>query len=182
MQLESTRSLGTTHARHAAHATPARTALTVRAADAADIPAIVRLVNRAYAVEEFFIRGPRTDEAEIAALMTKGSFLVLDHEDSDGELAASVYVKSEGTRGYFGLLAVDDTQQGAGLGRRLVSIAEALCAARGCVAMDLQVVNLRTELRPWYRSLGYQEHGIAPFPDVEVKQPCHFVLMTKPLG
>jgi ribosomal protein S18 acetylase RimI-like enzyme len=160
---------------------PARSiALTVRAANADDIGAITRLVNRCYAVAEFFIPGPRTSEAEVEALLASGSFLVLDHQNGDGELAASVFVRSDGPRGYFGLLAVDASLTGAGLGRRMVSIAEALCAARGCTAMDLQVVNLRTDLRPWYRRLGYEEHGTAPFSDV-ARDDYHFVLMTKPL-
>jgi hypothetical protein len=49
--------------------------------------------------------------------------------------------------------------------------------------MDLSVVNLRTELLPWYRRLGYETCGTEPFPDPgKLKQPAHFVLMTRHLG
>jgi ribosomal protein S18 acetylase RimI-like enzyme len=156
--------------------------LTVRRAVAADIAAITRLVNRAYRVEEFFVDGDRTDEAEIATLFRDGIFLVLDR--NDGELGASVYVETAAPRGYVGLLSVDPALQGIGLGRRLIGVAEALCTAVGCTAVDLQVVNLRAELPPWYRSLGYRECGTKPFPspsDRALKKPCHFIQMTKSL-
>jgi hypothetical protein len=48
--------------------------------------------------------------------------------------------------------------------------------------MDLNVVNLREELPPFYRKRGYAEQGTAPFPgDAPTKLPCHFVRMSKPL-
>jgi hypothetical protein len=48
--------------------------------------------------------------------------------------------------------------------------------------MDLQIVNLREELPAFYRKLGYEETGTAPFPtDVVTKLPCQFVKMSKVL-
>lgn len=153
---------------------------TVRRAVDTDIPAITELVNLAYQVEGFFVDGSRTEASRIRAMMDEGTFLVLDR--TSGGLAASIYVKTDGPRGYFGLLSVAPDCQGTGLGRRLVAVAEALSEADGCATMDLQVVNLRTELPPWYRSLGYTECGTQPFPDTPPpKLPCHFILMSKPL-
>ena len=44
------------------------------------------------------------------------------------------------------------------------------------------IVNLRTELTPFYQRRGYVETGTQPFPsDVQTKQPCHFITMAKPL-
>ena len=171
--------------------TSTRLVATVRRAVDSDIPEIVKLINRAYEVEGFFVNGVRTDASSIRRMMAEGTFLVLDAVDRTGEcggdhttrgLAASIYVKTEGSRGYFGLLSVGPAFQSSGLGRRLVAVAEALCEAEGCESMDLQVVNLRTELPPWYRSLGYTEYGTEPFPDSPPpKLPCHFILMTKSL-
>jgi hypothetical protein len=49
--------------------------------------------------------------------------------------------------------------------------------------MEMLIVNLRTELPPFYRRLGYAESGTAPFPDNgRAKQPCHFIRMSKPLA
>ncbi len=155
--------------------------LTLRRADDDEAAAIADLVNRAYQVEEFFVEGNRTTVDEIRELQEGGYFLVLDYVD--GGLAASVYVQVDGDRGYFGMLSVDPDLQGSGLGRRLIGVAEALAEAAGCRAMDLQVVNLRRELPPWYRSLGYRDCGTAPFPvEADPKQPCHFIRMTKTLG
>jgi ribosomal protein S18 acetylase RimI-like enzyme len=153
---------------------------TVRQAGPDDAGAVADLVNLAYRVEAFFVRGPRTTAAEVARLMEQGCFLVLD--GGDGHLAAAVYVEVGPERGYFGMLSVAPDMQGAGLGRRLVAVAEAMCEAQGCQSMELQVVNLRTELPPWYRSLGYREAGTTPFDDPALKRPAHFIRMTKQLS
>lgn len=158
---------------------------TVRHATHADVPAITRLINRAYQVEQFFVDGDRTTERDVRSMQEDGVFLVLGAaQGSDTELAGSIYVRidHQQRRGYFGLLSVAPQLQGHGVGRRLVGVAEALCQAEGCQAMDLLVVNLRSELPPWYRSLGYEENGTAPFPaDPPPKQDCHFIRMTKEL-
>jgi GNAT superfamily N-acetyltransferase len=151
----------------------------VRRATAQDVPALVALINRAYEVERFFVDGDRTGADEVHGLRAHGDFLVLDRP-GDG-LAASVHVSSQGGRGHFGMLSVAPDLQGLGLGRRLVTVAEALCTAQGCVAMDIEVVALLPALHAWYRSLGYREHGTAPFP-VPSRLPCHYVLMSKPLA
>ena len=73
--------------------------------------------------------------------------------------------------------------QHRGLGRRLVDEAENYARACGCRAMDLRIVNLRAELPPFYRRLGYIETGTEPFPaEIKSKLPCHFVVMSKPLA
>lgn len=151
----------------------------LRHADVTDAAAIAALVNQAYQVEKLFVIGERTDEDEVRQLRARGHFLVLDR--TDGGLGACIYVTVAEQRGYFGMLAVAPDMQGRGLGRRLVTAAEALCKAAGCTVMDLQVVNLRAELPPWYRRLGYREHGTQPFTNSNVRMPCHFILMSKAL-
>ncbi len=151
-----------------------------RAAGAADVGDLARLINRAYEIEAAFFDGERTSERELNELDARGDFVVLDRVGPG--LAAAVYIRVDGRRGYLGLLSVAPDLQGLGLGRRLVALAEALCAARGCTAMDLQIINLREELGPWYRSLGYHDVGTAPYEHRDTKQPCHFVKMSKALA
>lgn len=67
-------------------------------------------------------------------------------------------------RGYFGLLAVDPARQRSGAGARLIAAAEEYCRSAGRHFMDLTLVNLRTELPPYYRRFGYVENGTLPFP------------------
>jgi len=151
----------------------------LRVATAADIPAIVRITNAAYAIEKFFVAVDRTDADAVQRLMAKGTFLVVD--DAHGEIAGSVYVEVRGARGYFGLLSVDPARQGTGLGRTLVNAAEAHVRAAGAGAMDIRVVNLRAELPPFYRKLGYVEFGEDHEPIPQATRPCHYLLMTKTL-
>ena len=54
-------------------------------------------------------------------------------------------------------------------------------AAGGCGAMDIRVVNLRTELPPFYRRLGYAEAGTEPVEEPRALQPFHFIVMSKVL-
>jgi N-acetylglutamate synthase-like GNAT family acetyltransferase len=158
-------------------------AVSVRRANPADAPALAELVNRAYAIEGFFVDGERTNADEIQKLVTAGSstFLVLENK---GALAAAVYVEpaSESDSGYIGMLSVDPGLQGMGIGTRLVRIAEAMCEAMGAKSVRLRIVNLREELSRWYKSLGYAEVGTAPYTHRPVKQPCHFVEMRRSLG
>ena len=153
---------------------------TVRLASDDDAPAIAALVNSAFRVERWFTDSDRTDPGQIRALQRDGAFLVLERQS--GSLAASIYVRVQRGCGSFTLLAVAPELQRAGLGRRLIAVAEALCAAEGCAAMELEVNNLRAELPPWYRSLGYRECGTAPLDQSQAKLPCHAIRMSKPLA
>jgi ribosomal protein S18 acetylase RimI-like enzyme len=155
----------------------------LRVAGADEAPAVAALVNAAFQVEAFFKRGDRTDAAEVRDLMQSGEFLVLDEPQPAGTgLTACVYVRMNGDRGYFGMLSIDPRFQGRGLGRSMVAAVESYFRARGCRAVDIQVVNLREELPPFYERLGYVSSGTLPFPDDgSSTQPCHFVVMTKRL-
>ncbi len=149
-------------------------AISVRTATASDAPALAALVNRAYAIESYFVEGDRTNAGEIERMLARGTFVVLEHA---GGLGAAVYVEP----GYFGMLCVLPELQGHGLGKRLVRIAEAMCESAGCPEVSLRIINLREELGRWYRSLGYHEVGVTPYEHRPVKQPCHFVEMRKTL-
>lgn len=154
----------------------------VRRAKLADAAALAELVNRAYAVEGFFVDGHRTNAEEISRLLRTGTFLVLEQSGDRPALAAAVYVETGPEGGYFGMLSVAPELQGMGLGTRLVRIAEAMCEAMGAATVRLRIVNLREELGRWYRSLGYEEIGTAPYDHRPVKQPCHFVEMQRSIS
>jgi ribosomal protein S18 acetylase RimI-like enzyme len=151
--------------------------LRFRTADLADVEALVRLINVSFRVEQPFIEGDRVDTTGVRSYMAKGKFLLA--EDSSG-LAGCVYVELRGNRGYLGLLGVDPSRQGTGLGRKIMDAAENFFRQADCVAVDLRVISARTPLPAFYRHLGYHETGTAPFaPDVPVKVPCHYILMSK---
>ncbi len=154
-------------------------ALRFRTADPGDVDALVCLINSAFRVEQPFIEGDRIDAKGVRSYMEKGKFLIA--EDS-ASLAGCLYAELRGDRGYLGLLGVDPSRQGTGLGRRLMDAAENFFRRAACVAVDLRVISARTPLPSFYRHLGYLEAGTAPFaPDVPVKVPCHYILMSKNL-
>jgi GNAT superfamily N-acetyltransferase len=153
--------------------------MTTRPATPEEAPDLAKLISLAYRVEDFFKIGDRTDAEDVRGRMQDGVFLVL--EDA-GVLAGCVYVKRHEDIGYFGMLSIDPARQGQGLGKRLIADAEQFCRDAGCQVMELEVVNLRTELPPFYRRFGYIEAGTRPFPDHErAKLPCYFIVMSKPL-
>jgi ribosomal protein S18 acetylase RimI-like enzyme len=152
----------------------------IRPAAPQDATVLAALINDAFKVEAFFKIGDRTSAGEVLQLMDAGQFLVL--EEPPGTIAGSVYVKFEGDRAYFGMLAIGPSQQGRGLGRHLIEAVEAGTRERGCRHVDIHIVNLREELPPFYRRLGYVDRGTKPFPDSDrASRPCHMIVMTKDL-
>lgn len=162
----------------------------LRRGTADDVRDIVRVVNAAYRVEDFFIEGDRTHAGDVLARMAQpgACFLVMDRpgcETSTGPetLQAAAFVRVEGTRGHFAMLSVDPTVKGTGVGRRLLEGVEDYCRESGCQTIDIDVVDLRVELPDFYRKFGYEPSGTAPFPDRhKLKRPAGVVLMTKRLG
>jgi GNAT superfamily N-acetyltransferase len=158
--------------------------LQARVAGDADVPELVRLINRAYAVEGFFVSGDRTNPSQVRDRMrrTTSYFLAIDDPEVVERLAACVWVEVRGDRGYFGMLAVDPERQGRGLARLLVRTVEDHCRAAGCRFLDISVVNLRTELPAFYHQFGFAPYGTAPFHEPHtLTRAAHLVLMTKPL-
>jgi len=149
----------------------------LRAAGPDDVPELVRIINLAYRVEDFFVHGDRTDAGEVRRKL--GGFLVLEEE---GGITGCVWLEIADGRGYFGPLAIDPARQGGGRARALIDAVEDACRAAGVRHLDLTVVSVRPELVPFYERLGFQLSGTAPFPDPEkLKMPCHFILYSKVL-
>jgi predicted N-acetyltransferase YhbS len=157
------------------------TALHIRPATDADRPHLIPLINSAFSIETFF-EGTRTDEERLAAMMSKGEILAA--EDDNRLLLGCVYVEVRGARGYLGQLAVDPARQRSGLGARIMQAAEEHLRRQGCEAVDILVLNLRPELPPIYRRLGYIETGTEAFHSPRPLKPgteCHCIVMSKKL-
>src|SRR5579871_4710731 len=130
--------------------------ISIRIATENDINAVTSLVNKAFLVEEFFIERDRTDPATVRSLLQKGMFLLAEE---DSELVGCVYTELKIERGYFGMLSIDPSRQGIGVGRQLVAAVEKYFRDAGCKFSDLKIVNVRTELHAMYRRWGYVDQG-----------------------
>jgi len=148
-----------------------------------DIPEVVRVINSAFRVEDFFIDGDRTNEEDISARMADPEvrFFVVESDHSIG-LAGAVIVEVHGRRGHFAMLSVDPQFQGRGLGRLLMNEVERHCREARCEFLDLDVVNLREELPAFYEAMGFVAVDTAPFPNTEkLRRDAYMVQMTKSL-
>ena len=156
--------------------------MTIRPAVLHEAHALAALINAAFVVEAFFKVGDRTSAEEVAALMADGGeFLVLEGTGT-GTPYGCVYLKASGDRCYLGMLSIDPQRQRQGLGLRLASAAEARARTLGCRFLDIHIVNLREELPPYYRRLGYVDGGTLPFSDPDqATRPCFFMVMSKRL-
>jgi GNAT superfamily N-acetyltransferase len=149
-----------------------------------DTAELVRVINLAYRVEDFFVNGNRTnpDDIRTRLAMPDSGFIVIDDEEK-GVLAGAVWVDLHGTRGHFGMLSVDPAYQGKGLSRTLINAVEDHCRSKGCTDLDLEVVNLRLELPPYYAKFGFSPSGTTEFNDTKkLTREVHLIVMTKPLS
>jgi GNAT superfamily N-acetyltransferase len=148
-----------------------------------DIPELVRIINAAYRVEDFFVYGDRTSEEDIATRMADPatSIIVVDAPGSSS-LAGAVLVDVHDRRGHFAMLSVDPPYQGRGIARELINAVEEHCRRAGCNALDLEIVNLRDELPAFYEAMGFASGETAPFPNTgKLRRDAHLVIMSKAL-
>jgi GNAT superfamily N-acetyltransferase len=151
----------------------------IREASRSDIPHLVSLINRAFAVMRAFRQGVRTDPKQIEQMMGEGKFLLLGREDAP---AACLYLRFNGERAYLGTLSVDRAKQRQGIGAQMMRYAEQYCRSAGCKAVDIRIVNVRTELPDIYRKFGFVETGTQSAETIkDATQPIHFITMSKEL-
>ena len=142
---------------------------------------IAAIINRAFAVEHWFVDGDRITASDVLRLAGTSSgqfFVARDGASRVGCVFTDVRSTSVG---YIGLLAVEPARSGAGLGTQLMQRAEDHLRNRGCCTAEITVVDLRTDLMPFYARRGYRPTGVTQtFPRV-AKQPCCLVEMTRTL-
>jgi predicted N-acetyltransferase YhbS len=162
----------------------------LRAAGVADAPTLAALINRAFKAESPFIKGDRTNEQQIQEKLQTGSFLLMEEQNT---VVGCVYLevadntkpkllaRGEGA-GYIGMLSIEPSRQGSGLGKQLMTYAEAELQLRGCARVQIRIVHRRTELLEFYGRLGYRKTGESPYPAPEkTTMPLHFIDLEKSL-
>ena len=161
-----------------------------------DLPNICILANNAYRGEEAkkgwtfesdFIEGDkRTDENDLFLLFSNEKSVFLIAKNDNGVITGSVYLEVKNENLYMGMLSVEPTLQGNGIGKLLVSNAIQYGQSLGLEKIQIQVVHLRQELILWYKKLGFiTTDKIMPF-EVPLefgkpKVPLHFIEMYRTL-
>lgn len=152
--------------------------VTFRVATASDVPLIQPLVHHAYrgdraragwTHEADLLDAARIDEEALAESVSHPGQVILLAERG-GLLIGCVHVTDKGDGlAYLGMLTVDATLQGGGLGRRLIDQAEAIARSRFAAdRMEMTVIVQRTELIAWYERRGYALTGERrPFPTTD---------------
>lgn len=153
------------------------------------------LVNRVYAEAEkglWAADTTRTTEAEMASLVDAGQIAVAR---SSGRIVGAIRIQQlDDDTGEFGMLVAAPEERGTGLGRDLVTFAEAWARERGLSRMQLELLVPQTWthpvkdfLRAWYTRIGYQvvrtdDFGQA-FPELapHLACPCDFLIFHKNL-
>lgn len=139
------------------------------------IPALVKLVNSAYrgdsskagwTTEADLLLGQRVDAEGLKEQINKEDSVVLIAEDEDADkILGCVHIEKRGSRCYLGMLTVDPTLQGKGLGKQLVDECEAFAQFWDCHQIYMTVIAQRTELIAWYEKLGFKNtKKTEPFP------------------
>ena len=175
------------------------TAIAIRSAALGDVPALVALVTSAYrgdasrkgwTTEADLLDGQRIDPQGLAETIARPDSRVLIFERrEDMRMLACCHIEKQGDACYFGMFAVDPTQQGNGVGKLAMNEAERVAREDfRCREMQMTVISVRDELITWYERRGYRRSGIyKPFPygderfGIPKRDDLRFELLVKTL-
>lgn len=165
-------------------------------ATADDIPSLVLLINSAFrgehskkgwTTEAFLIDGPiRLDEPELRRMIENPQGTIEKYIDENGEIVGCVYLEIQKDALYLGALTVSPEIQAQGIGKKMLEHAEGFAVEKGCSAIVMVVVSVRSELINWYLRHGYESTGeTKPFPTDNKfgtpRQNLEFVVLKKVL-
>lgn len=172
------------------------TNLDLRPATAADAGEIADLVRSAYrdqsatgwTTEAHLLADERIDALEVLAKIARSNSVVLTARTHTGDLIACCEVVQRTSElAYFGMFAVSPAMQAAGIGRRVLAVAEELARERwGATRMELTVIGQRDDLIAWYQRRGYvRTDERRPFPYDQLvngtarRDDLYFTVLTK---
>jgi ribosomal protein S18 acetylase RimI-like enzyme len=169
---------------------------TITAATLNDLPRLSALVNRAYrgdssrqgwTTEADLLDGQRTDEAMLREQIEAPGARLLLYHDAGGALLGCVYLQHLSDALYLGMLTVEPTAQGQGIGKRLLGAADALALALRVPCIRITVISARHDLLAWYERHGFRRTGREePFhtdPRFGLpRQPLSLLVLEKPVA
>ncbi len=165
----------------------------IKASDANDIQALVQLINSAYrgdgskkgwTTEADLLDGTRTDEINIADLISDTKGVILKAVDDEDKIIGCVNLQKQGNKIYIGMLTVSPESQASGIGKILLQEAISYAKKKECSSIFMTVISVRHELIAWYERHGYKKTGeMKPFPIGEKfgiqKQPLELIVIER---
>lgn len=141
-----------------------------------DVPRIETLVNSAYrgehakkgwTTEADILDGQRTDQEKLQELISNpGSEIQLALDGETEEIIGCVHLSKETDALYFGMLTVEPTRQGMGIGKEMLVQIEKVAKRLGLQHIRMTVIKGRDELVAYYERFGFKKTGnTEPFPD-----------------
>ncbi len=149
----------------------------IRRAAARDEARLGALQKRAYVKYVPRIGAEPQPMAETAATLLQAYEVWVVDGVEDG-LAGALVLRSAPDHLLIWSVAVDPTQQGTGLGRRLLDFAEEQARARGLNEVRLYTNAQFTENRELYAHLGYAETGLETFEGRELVHMAKSLVAT----
>ncbi len=161
-----------------------------------DAPELSVLVNAAYrgdtgrqgwTTEADLIDGSRTDAELLKAVIDTPGSMILKYVE-DGKIIGCVELRKENDKLYLGMLTVNPTIQGKGIGKALLKASEEEAAKQKCHVIFMNVLTDRKELIDWYVRHGYHDSGRRkPFAFTDPrfgfpKKPLEFMIMEKTIA
>jgi ribosomal protein S18 acetylase RimI-like enzyme len=144
------------------------TALHIEPAKLKHAESLVELINGTYrgessrlgwTTEADLLEGLRTDLADITRLLTSSDSIILIAEQ-DQQLIGSVHLQHNSDYAQLGMLSVKPTLQNQGIGKQLISAAEAIAQQQWEVnRMRMAVIPSRETLIAYYQRRGYVRTG-----------------------
>jgi ribosomal protein S18 acetylase RimI-like enzyme len=171
-----------------AAAVPSVGDLQVTRATADDLQTLGKIINDAYEVETgdtgvAFKRTPRFESIETEFLPMIVENRVLKALDSLGQPLGCIVYQIHDDHVFFGPFAVDPAIKGRGVGKTLLAAVEAIAREHKAAYIEIDVINLRTDIIPMYEKMGFKTVGEFPYvhPD-RATRPCHFIIMRRTLS
>jgi GNAT superfamily N-acetyltransferase len=158
-----------------------------------DAPRLSELVNSAYrgdyarqgwTTESDLLDGTRTDAAAIKDVIDRPGTVILKYVEGD-KILGCVELAIEERHIYLGVLTVEPSLQGKGVGKLLLKASEEFAAQHRCLKIYMIVITVRSELIQWYQRHGYVDSGKRKpfaFSDPrfgQPRQPLEFMIMEK---
>lgn len=143
------------------------TQIKILKAEQSDLDAIAKLVNSAYrgehakkgwTTEADMIDGTRTDVAALSDVIKRPDTVILKYE-RNGTIVGCVELRTSNGKLYLGMLTVEPSIQGGGIGKEMLKAAEDFARSQKCRSVYMTVITIRQELIDWYKRHGYVDTG-----------------------